>query len=127
MKHNTFTNDDFIKHFDRIIKDEFNCAASNSKFIILPDYNPSKSSTAEDDMFRMVILSENNVGGKIIDYQTACEVLTIFSPHYPTKIIIKRNGDMSDTFEIICSTRLRKPSESANGSSAYFPFVVSEQ
>ena len=79
-EHNTFTNDEFIRRFDKIIKNEFGCAASNSKFIIVPDYDSNKSSTGEDEMFRMVILSEDNVGGKIIDYQTACDLLTIFSP-----------------------------------------------
>ena len=124
MKHNTFTNDDFIRHFDKIIKDEFGGTASNSKFIIVPNYDLNKSSTGEDEMFRMVILSEDNVGGRIIDYQTACDVLTIFPPHYPTKIVVKSRSDMTDIFEITCSTRLRKPSEIAGISSAYSPFVV---
>ena len=126
MKRNTFTKDDFIRRFDKIIKDEFGRVASDSKFIIVPNYDSNESSTSEDEVFRMVILSEDNVGGKTVDYQTACDVLTIFSPHYPTKIIVKSSNDMTDTFEIICSTKLRKPSEIANISPGYSPFAVGE-
>lgn len=118
----------FIDNFKKIVKDAFGVDAAEAKYSIKPIYDPKKSETGEDSVFRLVILSENNVGGRIINFEDTISILTAFESHYPTKIeITKVSDEASDHFEIKCSTRIRKPSAIANIEKTYAPFAISDK
>lgn len=115
----------FFNNFKDIISGSFGVDASLAKYIIIPVYDPKKSETGEDGAFRLIILSEDNIGGKRISFDDTLSILTAFEPHYPTKIEISRiDLDNNPLFEIKCSTRVRKPSAIANIDSRYAPFLI---
>ena len=117
----------FVDNFKKIIKDTFDADATEAKYTIKPIYDPQKSETGEDSVFRLVILSDNNIGNKKLDFGDTINILTAFESHYPTKIEIAKAADeAADLFEIKCSTRIRKPSAIANIEQAYAPFVISD-
>ncbi len=118
----------FIDNFKKIVKDTFGVDAAEAKYSIKPIYDPKKSETGEDSVFRLVILSDNNIGGKMLNFDDAVSVLTAFESRYPTKIeIAKVSDEASDHFEIKCSTRVRKPSVMANIEKAYAPFTIGDK
>jgi len=115
----------FVDNFKKIVSDTFGVDAIEAKYTIKPIYDPRKSETGEDSVFRLVILSENSIGGKIITFDDTISILTAFEAHYPTKIeISKVSEEVLDLFEIRCSTRVRKASAIANIENVYAPFVV---
>ena len=117
----------FFNNFKDIISGSFGVDASLAKYIIIPVYDPKKSETGEDGAFRLIILSEDNIGGKGISFDDTLSILTAFEPHYPTKIEISRvDSEDNPLFEIKCSTRVRKPSAIANIDSQYAPFSVAK-
>ena len=118
----------FLNNFKGIISDCFGADAASAKYIITPVYDPKKNETGEDSAFRLIILSESNIGGKRMRFDDALSILTAFEPHYPTKIEISRieSGDIP-LFEIKCSTRVRKPSAIANIDSKYAPFSITQE
>ncbi len=115
----------FITNFNKIIEDHFEVKAEDAKYIIKPNYDPSKSESGEDSVFRMVILSDDNIGNKTIGYEDTVDVLTMFSPHFPTKVVISKEPKEDEiVFIVDCSTRVRKPSAIANIENGYSPFTV---
>lgn len=116
----------FINNFKKIIRDTFGVDAMEANYTITPIYDPKKSETGEDSVFRLIILSEKNIGGKILSFDDTISILTAFESHYPTKIEIAKVSDKTaNIFEIKCSTRIRKPSSIANIENPYMPFTVS--
>ncbi len=123
-----YTTEIFANNFKSVISDFFGVNASKAKYIISPVYDPKKSETGEDSTFRLIVLSDKNIKGKKIGFEDALSILTAFESHYPTKIEVTRvESDSSDTFEIKCSTRIRKPSAIANIEAKYAPFVVNTE
>ena len=117
----------FLNNFKTILSDCFGTDASIAKYIITPIYDPRKSETGEDSAFRLIILSEDNIGDRIISFADTLCILTSFEPHYPTKIEVSRvDSDEVPLFEIKCSTRVRKPSAIANIDLPYAPFSISK-
>lgn len=116
----------FNNNFNSIISDYYGVDASSAKFIITPVFDSKRSETGEDSSFRLIIMSDNNIGGKKLDYDDTLSILKSFEPHYPTKIEISKLDDSysSPLFEIKCSTRVRKPSEIANTGKKYAPFSI---
>jgi len=115
----------FVDNFKKIVNDTFGVDATEAKYTIKPIHDPQKSETGEDSVFRLVILSENNIGGKMISFDDTISILTAFESHYPTKIEISKVSEAVPVlFEIRCSTRVRKASAIANIEKAYAPFVV---
>ncbi len=122
IKYDTNT---FLDNFKGVISDCFGEDASLAKFIITPMYDPGKTETGEDSAFRLIILSEDNIGGKKIGFDDTFEILTSFEPHFPTKIeVLRIESNDSLLFEIKCSTRVRRPSAIANIDSKYAPFSI---
>lgn len=114
----------FIENFKKIMLDKFGVEAENAKYIIEPIYDSLKSESGEDSVFRMVILSDDNIGNKVIDYKTTIDILTIFNPHFPTRITIsKSNVNEELNFIIKCRTRVRKPSAISGIENEYAPFT----
>ena len=116
----------FVENFKTIIADSFNEDAINANFVIKPDYDPTKSESGEDSVFRMVILSDENVGNKKLSFEDTVDVLTMFSPHFPTRVSVSKESEKEDTttFILNCSTRVRKPSAIANIECKYAPFIL---
>ena len=102
---------------------EFDYTAT-PKFKITPVYNPNKLPSGGDDYFRLVILGEDNIGGKILSLNDTVEVLSCCSPHVPTQIKVIYHGDKDgiSLFELLTSTRIRKPSQLANIETGHPPF-----
>jgi hypothetical protein len=118
----------FLNNFKCIISDCFGVDATLAKYIITPVYDPKKNETGEDGAFRFIILSEDNISGKRINFNDTLSILTAFEPHYPTKIeILRVDSDEALLFEIKCSTRVRKPSAIANIDSKYAPFSITQE
>ncbi|MCR5689225.1 MAG: hypothetical protein K6G71_03160 [Clostridiales bacterium] len=117
----------FRANFSGIILNSFGIDASLAKYSIIPVYNPDKGETGEDSVYRLVFLSEDNIGGKKSSFDDALSILTAFESHYPTKIELSKI-DSSDTppFEIKCSTRGRKPSAIAGIDRKYAPFTIAD-
>ena len=94
------------------------------KFKITPMNDTNKGSCGDDDFFRLVILNEDNIGGKNLSLDDTVEVLACFSPHVPTQIKVKYLGDEDriSLFELETSTRIRKPSQLANIDTGHPPF-----
>ncbi len=115
----------FIENFKKIMLDKFGVEAETVKYIIEPIYDSSKNESGEDSVFRLVLLSDENIGNKSIDFKHTTDILTAFDPMIPTKIEITNYKDSSE-FKIKCSTRVRKPSAIANIEKEYAPFAVIE-
>ena len=93
-------------------------------FKITPIYDKNKMPYMYDDMFRLEILGEDNIGGKIIPLDDTVEVLSCMSPLVPTQIKVKPLGEIENktVFELFTSTRIRKPSQLANIDTGHPPF-----
>ncbi len=93
-------------------------------FRITPVYDQSKAPCMYDDMFRLEVLGEENIGGKIIPLDDTVEVLSCMSPLVPTQIKVKYLGKIENktVFELLTSTRIRKPSQLANIDTGHPPF-----
>ena len=103
--------------------DEFDYNAT-PKFKITPVYDSNKLPSGDDDYFRLVILGEDNIGEKILSLNDTVEVLSCCSPHVPTQIKVIYHGDKDgiSLFELLTSTRIRKPSQLANIETGHPPF-----
>ena len=101
---------------------EFSYTAT-PKFKITPVYDPNKLPSG-DDYFRLVILGEDNIGGKILSLNDTVEVLSCCSPYVPTQIKVLYHGDKDgiSLFGLLRSTRIRKPSQLANIETGHPPF-----
>lgn len=118
----------FRKNFEAILSDRFEADASSASFVIVPQYDPNKSETGEDSAFRLILLSEKNIGERKLSFEDAVAILTAFEPHYPTKIEITKNSSApSALFELKCCTRVRKPSAIADIASPYAPFTTAQK
>ncbi len=93
-------------------------------FRITPVYDPTKSPCMYDDMFRLEVLGEENIGGKTISLEDTVEVLSCMAPLVPTQIKVKYLGVVENktVFELLTSTRIRKPSQLANIDTGHPPF-----
>ena len=116
----------FRNNFTKIINDFYGVEASQASYTITPVFNPAKYETGEDSAFRLIILSEENIGGKKIGFEDTMDILCSFAPLFPTKVEIGRLlSEEEPVFELKCSTRVRKPSAIANIETEYAPFVIS--
>lgn len=94
------------------------------KFKIIPKYDPNKIPYGDDDYFRLVILGDDNIGGKILSLNDTVEVLACMSPFAPTQIKVRYIDEQDGVavFELETSTRVRKPSQLANIDTGHPPF-----
>lgn len=114
----------FRNNFTKGMNDFYGVEAVEARYVITPVFDPTKYETGEDSAFRLIILSEENIGGKKIGFEDAMDILCSFAPLFPTKVEIGRLPSESGLiFELKCSTRIRKPSAIANIESEYAPFV----
>ena len=92
-------------------------------FKITPVYDPEKAEGGDDSVFRLVILNENNIGGRVFSLETAVEILTSMLPKIPTKIVVRYCGkhEKGSLFELETSTRIRKLPQVANMNTGHPP------
>ena len=125
MRKNKYNTATFVDNFKAFINDKFNIDAEKEKFIIKPNYIPHRAESGEDSVFRLVILSDDNISEKLFDFEDIITILTTFEPHYPTKIEFSRiNDSESNIFLLVCSTRLRKLSTITSTETQYAPFCL---
>ena len=103
---------------------ELGYTGSNPYFKITPVYIQDKMPYMYDDMFRLTVLSDENIGRKIISLNDTVEVISCMSPLVPTQIKVKALGEIDNqtVFELLTSTRIRKPSQLANIDTGHPPF-----
>jgi hypothetical protein len=123
MKQSRKMNEEIFKNNLMATINEFDYHAT-PKFKITPVYDSNKMPYGDDDCFRLVVLGEDNIGGKILSLNDTVEVLSCFSPHVPTQIKVVYHGDKDgiSLFELLTSTRVRKPSQLANIDTGQPPF-----
>ena len=95
-------------------------------FKITPVYDPEKAEDGDDSVFRLVMLNENNIGGRVFSLETTVEILTSMLPKIPTKIVVRYCGEheKGSLFELETSTRVRKLPQVANMDTCHPPFQV---
>ena len=95
--------------------------------MLIPEYDEHKSSNGKDDMFQMIALSDNNIKDRLLKFENVGVILSCMSPHVPTQIKVKvseLSSEQNIVFDLITSTRIRKPSELANIETGHPPFKV---
>ena len=94
------------------------------RFNIIPVYEKDKSFDGRDDMMRLVLLSEKNIGNKLLTLDEIVKLVAWSVPFVPIWINIslneKKEGKIIFNFET--SLRLRKPSLLRNADTGHAPF-----
>lgn len=96
----------------------------NSKFIIAPVVEKNKMLDGQDNMMRLVMLSEDNIGGKKLTIEECVKILATLSPRVPIWINVSFQEIERRTaiFKLETSVRVRKPSLLRNAETGHPPF-----
>ena len=97
---------------------------SKLRFKIIPVYEKDKPHNARDDVMRLVLLSEKNVGNRLLNVKETVKLVACMSPFVPIWIHIsfaKTDGEKL-IFNFETSLRLRKPSLLRNAETGHPPF-----
>ena len=97
---------------------------SKIRFRIIPVYEKEKPLDARDDIMRLVLLSEKNVGNRLLNVKETVKLVACMSPFVPIWIHIsfdKTDGEKL-IFNFETSLRLRKPSLLRNAETGHPPF-----
>lgn len=100
----------------------------NIRFKISPVEEKGKGYDAKDDIMRLVLLSEKNIGGRFLLFDSAVSMLTSFVPFVPIWINVsfQKKEDEVYFFELETSYRIRKPSLLRNVETGHPPFKASK-
>ena len=94
------------------------------RFNIIPVYEQGKPLKAPDDIMRLIMLSEKNMGNRLLTLAETVKLVAWHMPFVPVWINIsmnrKENGILIFDFET--SLRLRKPSQLGNVNTGHAPF-----
>lgn len=101
----------------------------NIKLTISPVEEKDKGYDAKDDIMRLVLLNEKNVGGRFLSFDSAVSMLTSFVPLVPIWINVsfQKKEDETYYFELETSYRIRKPSLLRNVETGHPPFKASKK
>jgi len=94
------------------------------KFRIIPIVEPGKPMYASDEVMRLVLLSERNVGNRLLTFEETVALMSCKSPFVPLWINVSF-GEMVDGVCIIkleTSLRIRKPTILLNSDTGHPPF-----
>lgn len=94
------------------------------KFIIVPVYEKNKPLNALDDLMRLVLLSEKNIGNRLLSIEQTINLIGCHSPLVPIWINVSLS-EINDTdiiFRLETSLRCRKPSLLRNAETGHPPF-----
>ena len=96
----------------------------NIRFIIIPIYEKDKPFNAVDDLMRLVILSDDNIGNKLLTPKETVEVVACQAPLVPiwVNISLKNRDKDKYIFNFMTSLRFRKPSLLRNADTGHPPF-----
>ena len=97
---------------------------SKIRFRIIPVYEKENPLDARDDIMRLVLLSEKNVGNRLLNVKETVKLVACMSPFVPIWIHIsfdKTDGEKL-IFNFETSLRLRKPSLLRNAETGHPPF-----
>lgn len=117
----------FICHLRKTIdeiKKEKCLSQEEYVFMINPIAEPGKPLLAKDEVMRLVLLSEKNIGGRVLKEEKAAALLTSFCPFVPIWIHVSlvKCTETEIMFRLDCSLRLRKPSLLRNQELGHPPF-----
>ena len=103
-----------------------NLKEDDIRFKIIPVYEKDKPFNAVDDVMRLVILSDSNIGGKLLTVKETVSVVGCQEPLVPIWINISYYGKKDDKliFNFETSLRFRKPSLLRNTDTGHPPFKV---
>lgn len=96
----------------------------NLKFNIIPVYEKNKPFNGLDDLMRLVVLSEKNVGNRLLTVEETVNLVACQSPFVPIWINISLNeiSEHQIIFNFETSLRFRKPSLLRNVETGHPPF-----
>lgn len=96
----------------------------NIRFKIIPIYEKDKSFNGTDDLMRLVMLSEKNIGNRLLTLESTVKLVACNSPLVPIWINISFNRMEEDKFifDFETSLRFRKPSMLRNAEMGHAPF-----
>lgn len=94
------------------------------KFKVVPVYEKDKPHDATDDVMRLVLLSEKNIGNRLLTTEEVVNLAASFSPFVPIWINISFDRMEGDNyiFNFETSLRCRKPSLLRNAETGHPPF-----
>ncbi|MBO5146557.1 MAG: hypothetical protein J6C19_13690 [Lachnospiraceae bacterium] len=94
------------------------------RFNIIPVYEKDKAFNSLDDIMRLVLLSEKNVGNKLFTLDETVKLAAWNSPFVPIWINVSfnRKEEGKIIFDFETSLRLRKPSLLRNADTGHAPF-----
>ncbi len=103
---------------------EINVDEKVIRFNIIPVYEKDKSFNGLDDTMRLVLLSEKNVGNKLLTLEETVKLVAWNSPFVPIwiNISLNRKEEGNIIFDFETSLRLRKPSLLRNADTGHAPF-----
>ena len=98
----------------------------SARFKITPKLEPNKPLNAADDVMRLIILSEENIGSRTLSFEEAVKLLSCHRPLVPIWINVSLISEEAgfDLFELETSLRVRKPTLLRNAEMGYPPFKV---
>lgn len=106
------------------IVDAKNVDEKSIRIKIIPVYERDKSFTGTDDLMRLVFLSEENIGNRLLTVEETVNLVACKSPFVPIWINISLNGVEGNNviFNFETSLRFRKPSLLRNIETGHAPF-----
>lgn len=112
-----------IKTIDEIIKIK-NVDQEKIRFKIIPIYEKNKPHNSRDDSMRLIALSENNVGNRLLTIDETVNLVACKSPFVPIWINVSLNKMEKEKiiFNFETSLRFRKPSLLRNADTGHAPF-----
>lgn len=115
--------DNLIKAVNEIL-DYNNIDILVFKLKIVPIYEPNKNLDSLDDIMRLIIFSEKNIGGKIFSIDEVVKLMTVHQPLIPVWINVTylETIDNEALFKLETSLRVRKPSVLRNAETGHPPF-----
>lgn len=108
------------------IVDEKNIDEKSIRIKIIPVYEKDKSFTGMDDLMRLVFLSKENIGNRLLTVEETVNLVACKSPFVPLWINISLNGRDGNIFifNFETSLRFRKPSLLRNTETGHAPFMA---
>ena len=119
--------DIFREYLEKTIQEiiiEKNIQPGNYFFSINPILEPGKYLNGKDEVMRLQLLSEKNIGGRLLEINEVVGLLAFFSPFVPVwiKVNYLRSENDKVIFSLDCSMRLRNPSILGNQDTGHPPF-----
>lgn len=97
---------------------------TDCKFVIEPVKEKDKPLNGADDMMRLNILSEENIGSKRLTLDDTVNILCGLQPLVPIwiDVLFVEMNENTAIFKLRCSLRFRKPTLLRNAETGHAPF-----